>query len=186
MPAAGPRRGGGGRRRRAAAVPGLALRVLLPHEPAAPAHRLPAAHRHGRLPSPARRLLRAPLGECPPRAPPGLREARDGPGPGASRPGGWPLGPRGSRPLLGPPAAGPARASPAGRRKVFLGRFYLKIKVAGVCAPGGSPRRAFSISARPPANSLRFPRGIRSSGSPSESAPRLFWRGRCPAPELAF
>lgn len=64
LPAGAGRAGGrlrGGRR--AVPLPGLALRVLLLHEPAAPAHRLPTPHRDGRLPGPARRLLRLRTGK---------------------------------------------------------------------------------------------------------------------------
>lgn len=68
----------GGRRlrgeRRAVPLAGLALRVLLLHEPAAPAHRLPAPHRDGRLPGLARRLLRLRAGK------------RRSPGPGPRHP----------------------------------------------------------------------------------------------------
>lgn len=134
---AGPRRGGGssggGRRRGAAAVPGLALRVLLLHEPAAPSHRLPAAHRHGRLPRPARRLLRARAGEWPPRGSEGTAQAT------VSRP----------RLLLTPcalPEAGLARARAVDRGKVSLEGFAQN-KVARACSRWTGRACGFSISA---------------------------------------
>lgn len=94
----------GGRRlrgeRRTVPLPGLALRVLLLHEPAAPAHRLPAPHRDGRLPSSARRLLRLRAGK---RRPPGPGPA---PSPGSRA---SPLPPPG----IASPAAPLASAHPA-------------------------------------------------------------------------
>lgn len=159
---AGPRRGGGssggGRRRGAAAVPGLALRVLLLHEPAAPSHRLPAAHRHGRLPRPARRLLRARAGEWPPRGSEGTAQAT------VSRP----------RLLLTPvPCPRPAwLGRELWTEEKFPWKALPKIKLPGL-APGGRAGRVGSASLRPVANSALSPgAAARSRGSPQASLAR--------------